>query len=123
MVKKFSKFELANFKRTAENVNKLLTKRKKLEEAIDKLQEEYDEVVNDIELNDAATLAKTGYHTEDIIKKVVTPTDKVNKEGKTVFKTTFEFIYPDTIVPPMEEPVEEPTEVTTEGSVETNNEF
>ena len=122
MVKKFSKFELANFKRTAENVNKLLTKRKKLEEAIAKLQKDYDEVVNDIELNDAATLAKTGYHTEDIIKKVVTPTDKVNKEGKTIFKTTFEFIYPDTIVPPVGEPIEEETE-DTEESVETNNEF
>ena len=43
----------------------------------------------------------TGYHTEDIIKKVVTPTDHVEKNGNIIKKVTFEFIYPDTIVPPV----------------------
>ena len=49
-----------------------------------------------------------GYGTEDIIKKVVTPTDKLDKNGNVIKQTTFEFLYPDTIVPPVvEEPVEE----------------
>ena len=52
---------------------------------------------------DAPTVAMTGYHTEDIIKKVVTPTDQVDKNGNIIKKVTFEFIYPDTIVPPITE--------------------
>ena len=72
-----------------------------------------------IELTDAPTVAMTGYHTEDIIKKVVTPTDQVDKNGNIIKKVTFEFIYPDTIVPPVtneEAPVD--TEETIASDVE-----
>lgn len=65
-----------------------------------------------IELTDAPTVAMTGYHTEDIIKKVVTPTDQVTKDGTIIKKTTFEFIYPDTIVPPAKEITEDGEEAT-----------
>ena len=54
-----------------------------------------------IELTDAPTVAMTGYHTEDIIKKVVTPTDQVDKNGNVIKKVTFEIIYQNTIVPPI----------------------
>ena len=87
--KEFTKFELARLKRTAQNVEGFLKQKNKLEEKKAKIEEELAIINQQIELTDAPTVAMTGYHTEDIIKKV-----------------TFEFIYPDTIIPPVkEEPV------------------
>ena len=65
-----------------------------------KIEAELAEINEQIELTDAPTVAMTGYHTEDIIRKAVTPTDQVDKNGNIIKKVTFEFIYPDTIVPP-----------------------
>lgn len=103
--KEFTKFELARLKRTAQNVEGFLKQKNKLEEKKAKIEEELAIVNQQIELTDAPTVAMTGYHTEDIIKKVVTPTDQVDKKGNIIKKVTFEFIYPDTIIPPT--PVEE----------------
>ena len=127
--KEFTKFELARMKRTAQNVEGFLKQKNKLEEKKAKIEEELAIVNQQIELTDAPTVAMTGCHTEDIIKKVVTPTDQVDKNGNIIKKVTFEFIYPDTIVPPVteeeapanveettasdvEEPIEETTETT-----------
>lgn len=109
MEKKFSKFELARLKRTAQNVEQFVVKKNKLVAQINKLQEELNTVTKMIELTDAPTVAMTGYHSEDIIKKVVTPTDKLDKNGNPVKMTTYEFIYPETIVPVHDdiEPTEE----------------
>lgn len=101
MEKKFSKFELARLKRTAQNVEQFVAKKNRLVAQINKIQAELDEVNNMIELTDAPTVAMTGYHSEEIIKKVVTPTDKLDKNGNVIKMTTFEFIYPDTIIPPV----------------------
>jgi hypothetical protein len=118
MEKKFTKFELARLKRTAQNVDQFIQKKNKLEAQKAKIDAELAEVLNLIELTDAPTKAMTGgYGTEDIIKKVVTPTDKVNKDGVIVKQTSYEFIYPDTIIPPVEdteETVPAETEETTE---------
>ena len=104
--KEFTKFELARLKRTAQNVEGFLKQKNKLEEKKAKIEEEWSIINQQIELTDAPTVAMTGYHTEDIIKKVVTPTDQVDKNGNIIKKVTFEFIYPDTIIPPVkEEPV------------------
>lgn len=103
--KEFTKFELARLKRTAQNVEGFLKQKNKLEEKKAKIEEELAIVNQQIELTDAPTVAMTGYHTENIIKKVVTPTDQVDKNGNIIKKVTFEFIYPDTIIPPT--PVEE----------------
>ena len=104
--KEFTKFELARLKRTAQNVEGFLKQKNKLEEKKAKVEEELSIINQQIELTDAPTVAMTGYHTEDIIKKVVTPTDHVDKNGNIIKKVTFEFIYPDTIIPPVkEEPV------------------
>jgi hypothetical protein len=121
--KEFTKFELARMKRTAQNVEGFLKQKNKLEEKKAKIEEELAIVNQQIELTDAPTVAMTGYHTEDIIKKVVTPTDQVDKNGNIIKKVTFEFIYPDTIVPPVtneEAPanVEEPTASDVEESSE-----
>ena len=99
--KEFTKFELARMKRTAQNVEGFLKQKNKLEERKAKIEEELVVINQQIELTDAPTVAMTGYHTEDIIKKVVTPTDQVDKNGNIIKKVTFEFIYPDTIVPPV----------------------
>lgn len=127
--KEFTKFELARMKRTAQNVEGFLKQKNKLEEKKAKIEEELAVINQQIELTDAPTVAMTGYHTEDIIKKVVTPTDQVDKNGNIIKKVTFEFIYPDTIVPPVpdkaeeETPmVEEPTASDVEESSEENTE-
>ena len=120
--KEFTKFELARMKRTAQNVEGFLKQKNKLEEKKAKIEEELAIVNQQIELTDAPTVAMTGYHTEDIIKKVVTPTDQVDKNGNIIKKVTFEFIYPDTIVPPVTDVAEEEThdkvEITTSSDVE-----
>ena len=93
-------------KRTAQNVEGFIKQKNKWEEKKAKIEEELSIINQQIELTDAPTVAMTGYHTEDIIKKVVTPTDQVDKNGNIIKKVTFEFIYPDTIIPPVkEEPV------------------
>ena len=79
--KEFTKFELARMKRTAQNVEGFLKQKNKLEEKKAKIEEELAVINQQIELTDAPTVAMTGYHTEDIIKKVVTPTDQVDKNG------------------------------------------
>ena len=101
--KEFTKFELARLKRTAQNVEGFLKQKNKLEAKKAEIEAELANVNQQIELTDAPTVAMTGYHTEDIIKNVVTPTDQVDKNGNVIKKVTFEFIYPDTIVPPVTE--------------------
>ena len=43
-MKKFSKFEIATIKRTAQSVNPMVSKKTKLTEQIDALQAEYDQL-------------------------------------------------------------------------------
>ena len=117
--KEFTKFELARLKRTAQNVNGFLKQKNKLEAKKAEIEAELANVNQQIELTDAPTVAMTGYHTEDIIKKVVTPTDQVDKNGNVIKKVTFEFIYPDTIVPPV---TEEETLVNNEETVVSDKE-
>lgn len=117
--KEFTKFELARMKRTAQNVEGFLKQKNKLEEKKAKIEEELAIINQQIELTDAPTVAMTGYHTEDIIKKVVTPTDQVDKNGNIIKKVTFEFIYPDTIVPPV---TEEEAPVDTEETIANDEE-
>ena len=117
--KEFTKFELARLKRTAQNVEGFLKQKNKLEAKKAEIEAELVNVNQQIELTDAPTVAMTGYHTEDIIKKVVTPTDQVDKNGNVIKKVTFEFIYPDTIVPPV---TEEETPVNNEETIVSDKE-
>ena len=124
--KDFTKFELARMKRTAQNVEGFLKQKNKLETKMAKIEKELAIINEQIELTDAPTVAMTGYHTEDIIRKVVTPTDQVDKNGNIIKKVTFEFIYPDTIIPPVTDVAEEEAPVnveeTTTSDVEESNE-
>lgn len=123
MEKKFTKFELARMKRTAQNVDQYIQRKNKLEAKKAEIQAELDSVNQLIELTDAPTRAMTGgFGTEDIIKKVVTPTDKLDKNGNVIKTTTYEFLYPDTIVPPVKEEVEQTGFAQVEPTVETESE-
>lgn len=98
--KEFTKFELARLKRTAQNVDQYLKQKAKLNAKIEEIKKELVAIQQMIDLTDAPTVAMTGgYSTEQIIKKVVVPTDQVDKNGNVIKKVTFEFIYPDTIIP------------------------
>lgn len=125
--KEFTKFELARMKRTAQNVEGFLKQKNKLEEKKAKIDAQLKVINEQIELTDAPTVAMTGYHTEDIIKKVVTPI-AIDKNDNIVKKVTFEFIYPDTIIPPVttnDNTVEEETNgdnvVSTFGTLDESN--
>ena len=121
--KEFTKFELARMKRTAQNVEGFLKQKNKLETKKAEIEAQLKIIDEQIELTDSPTVAMTGYHTEDIIRKVVTPTDQVDKNGNIIKKTTFEFIYPDTIVPPVTyDNVEETTVSDVEESSEETSE-
>lgn len=114
--KKFTKFELARIKRTAQNVDQYVTKKNKLAAKVAEMQREINELQQLIDMSDAPVKLTTGgYGVEQLVRKVVTPTDKLDKNGNIIKQTSYEFIYPDTIVPPV---VEIPTEVVETVSVE-----
>lgn len=96
-MKTFSKFEIARLKRTAQNINQYLNKAAKLKEKIAKLQAELDEVNQLIEVTDAPTKLMTGgYGTQDIF-------DRVLNDNGTTRLWGFEFKYPFTIIPPVDD--------------------
>ena len=104
MEKKFTKFELARLKRTAQNVSQFVTKKNKLVAKVAEMQEEINKLQELIDLSNAPIkLTFNGYGVEDLVKKVVTASDKLDKNGNITKTTSFEFIYPDTIVPPVME--------------------
>lgn len=109
-MEKFTKFQKANLKRYAQIVEPLISKRNKALAKIESLKKEVEDYQEQINLTDTLVKSITGgYGIESIIKKVVTPTDKLDKNGNVVKVTTFEFIHPDTIIPPVEELIVPPT--------------
>lgn len=100
-MKELSKFEIAAIKRTAQNVNAMVTKKTKLKEKIDALQAEYDQIEEAQEQFEAPIRKMTGgYGTEDLVEKVIEDTGKLDKDGKPVKLTKYVLKYPDTILPP-----------------------
>lgn len=97
-MKQFSNFEKAAIKRTAQNVDKFVTKKFKLAEQINKLQEEYSALVKMQEEWEAPIVSMTGYTTEELVSKqevILTA-----KDGKTTKTYKFVLKYPETVVPP-----------------------
>lgn len=110
--KVFTKFEKARIKRTAQNVDQYVSKKKKLVEQIAEKQAEVDHLQQMIDLSDAPIKLMTGgYGVEDLVRKVITPTDKLDKNGNIIKNTSYELIYPDTIIPPVVEEAPAPAEV------------
>ncbi len=101
-MKELSKFEIAAIKRTAQNVNAMVTKKTKLKEKIDALQAEYDQIEEAQEQFEAPIKKMTGgYGTEDLVEKVIEDTGKLDKNGKTIKLAKYVLKYPDTILPPI----------------------
>ena len=97
---KFTSKQIAAWRRIAMNVNTDVTKRNKLIEKRDELQREIDRLNKIIELNELPVKEMTGgYTTEELFVKVVTETDKVDKDGRTIKTTSYQLRYPETIVP------------------------
>lgn len=101
-MKELSKFEIAAIKRTAQNVNAMVTKKTKLKEKIDALQAEYDQIEEAQEQFETPIKKMTGgYGTEDLIMKVIEDTGKLDKDGKPIKLAKYVLKYPDTILPPI----------------------
>lgn len=112
-MKKFSKFEIAVIKRTAQNVNPIVTKKNKIKEQLKTLQQEYEnlEKIQD-SYEESIKVMTGGYGTEDLVTKVVENTGKVNKDGNEIKVTKYVLKYPETIIPVFDEteeviPIEE----------------
>lgn len=98
MEKNLGKFHIATIKRMAQNVNSLVSKKKKLAEQIENLQKEYDEIVKIQDQYEAPIREMTGgYTTEDLINKVVETS--IGKDGKEIKTVKYVLKYPETIVP------------------------
>lgn len=103
-MEKFTKFQKANLKRYAQIMDPLISKRNRVAAKIAELQREVEGYQEQIDMTDALVKGMTGgYSIEAIVRKVITPTDKLDKNGNVLKQTTFEFIYPETIIPPVEE--------------------
>ena len=100
-MKELSKFEIAAIRRTAQNVNAMVTKKAKLKEKIDALQAEYDQIEEAQEQFEVPIRKMTGgYGTEDLVEKVIEDTGKLDKDGKPIKLTKYVLKYPDTALPP-----------------------
>lgn len=97
-----NKFLKAQIKRTAMNVHPLVRRKKKLEETIKNAQDEMVTIQAQIDANEMAIKAATGYSTEDLIVRTVVPTGKFDKDGREIKVTKWDFKYPETVIPPVE---------------------
>lgn len=114
--KEFSKFQIAQLKRTAQNVEQSVKRKNKLEKQIIELSQEYKQAKEEIDAWQAPIKAVFhGHTTEELVESVTTDTGKVDKNGRPIKTTKFVLKYPDTIIPPAVEEVE------TENAEETNN--
>lgn len=98
----FNKFLKAQIKRTAMNVYPLVRRKNKLEETIKDAQDEMVTIQAQIDANEMAIKTATGYSTEELVVRTVTPTGKFDKDGHEIKTTKWEFRYPETIIPPVE---------------------
>ena len=98
----FNKFLKAQIKRTAMNVYPLVRRKKKLEETFEDAQDEMVAIQAQIDANEMAIKTATGYSTEELVVRTVTPTGKFDKNGREIKITKWEFRYPETIIPPVE---------------------
>lgn len=97
--KTFSSREIAQIKRTAQNVAPLTVKRDKVLAKVKELYVELESLDAQIDAWETAVKAMTGgYTTNELVSRVVTETTK--EDGKTVKTTTFALKYPETVIPP-----------------------
>lgn len=119
--KEFSKFQIAQLKRTAQNVEQSVKRKNKLEKQIIELSQEYKQAKEEIDAWQAPIKAVFhGHTTEELVESVTTDTGKLDKNGKPIKVTKFVLKYPDTIVPPAVEDAEIDNTEETNNTVEEN---
>lgn len=121
MIKKeFTKFQIASFKRIAQNVAPLVRRKEKLLADIAKKQEELESIQIQIDAYQGPIKEATGgYTTEDLIVRQVVEAG-VDKNGNPIKSTSYKLKYPETVVPYTEEPTtEEPEPRPFDGPFET----
>lgn len=109
-MKKFSKYEIATIKRTAQNVNPMVSRKAKIKEQINALQAEYEQLDTMQEQYESSIKTMTGgYRAEDLVEKIIETTGAVDKDGKPVKTTRYVLRFPETIIPPVENSAENVT--------------
>ena len=109
-MKKFSKFEIATIKRTAQSVNPMVSRKAKIKEQINALQAEYEQLDTMQEQYEASIKTMTGgYSTEDLVEKIIETTGAVDKNDKPVKITKYVLKYPETVIPVAAEENEDTT--------------
>lgn len=84
--------QFATIKRVAQNVNPLVVKKNKIAVKINELNAEYNALTEEIEGHEMGIRALTGgFTSEDLIVKKVEDTGKVDKKGRPVKVTKYEF--------------------------------
>lgn len=100
MKKEFSKFFIANLKRTAQSVSPLVRRKQKLQAEIAEREEELNSIQIQIDGYQAPIKEATGgFTTEDLVERVVEATDKLDKDGKPIKVTKWNLRFPETVVP------------------------
>lgn len=122
--KEFSKFQIAQLKRTAQNVEQSVKRKNKLEKQIIELSQEYKQAKEEIDAWQAPIKAVFhGHTTEELVESVTTDTGKLDKNGKPIKVTKFVLKYPDTIIPPVVENAEADNTVEENTNENINNPF
>lgn len=118
MAKTFTMREIAQIKRTAQNVAPMVTKREKLLSKISALQLEVATLDKQIDAWEIAVKAMTnGFTSSDLINRVVK--ESVSEDGKVTKTVTYELKFPETVVPVLSEAeVTFPEEVMSENAIE-----
>lgn len=98
--KEFSKFFTASLKRTAQNVYPLVRRKHKLLDEIADRQAELESIEQQIAGYQIPIKEATGgFTTEDLVKREVIDTGKVDKDGRPIKQTVYSLKYPETIIP------------------------
>lgn len=97
-MKTFTTREIAQIKRTAQNVAPIVAKRERVYAKIKSLYTELEALDTQIEAWETAVKAMTnGFTTNDLVDRVVNET--TTAEGKVVKTVTYVLKFPDTVVP------------------------
>ena len=100
-MKTFSTREIAQLKRTAQNVAPMAAKREKLYTKIKELYKEMEILDAQIDAWESGTKIMTGgYTTSDLVSRVVK--EVTADDGKVTKTVSFVLKYPDTVLPPEE---------------------
>lgn len=100
-MKTFSTREIAQLKRTAQNVAPMVAKREKLYTKVKELYKEMEVLDAQIDAWESGTKIMTGgYTTSDLVSRVVK--EVTADDGKVTKTVSFVLKYPDTVLPPEE---------------------